>query len=178
MIATCGLISNLVLNAGNKFKDLEHMQFIKDKYFKDKDVGIEYNEKDALVAIQGPNAHKILQNYVDVDLSKYGFKSFVNAKINRLNCDAIFYRTGYTGEDGFEVSLPENKTEQFVEMLFSETSIAPAGLGARDVLRLEAGELIRSLSTRSRNIRKHITYRGSFTVDYKETKQIYKFLRA
>lgn len=151
------LISNLVLNAGNKYKDLEHMQFIKDKFFKDKDVGIEYNETEALVAIQGPNAHKILQKYVNDDLNVYEFKSFIKTKIQRLDCSATFYRTGYTGEDGFEVSLPVTKTENFAEMLFDENDIAPAGLGARDVLRLEAGIIIRSLFTWTRNHRINIT---------------------
>lgn len=141
------LSSNLVLNAGNKFKDLDHMEFIKNNFFKDKDVAIEYNETEDLIAIQGPNAHKILQKYVNVDLSRYGFKSFVKARIERLDCEAVFYRTGYTGEDGFELSIPQNKTEQLADMLFTETDIAPAGLGARDVLRLEAGMLMRTLFT-------------------------------
>ena len=51
----------------------------------------------------------------------------------------MFYRTGYTGEDGFEVSVPNSIVEQFCEEIFKNQHLKPAGLGARDTLRIEAG---------------------------------------
>ena len=137
--ALCNFKSNIVLNAGNKFIDLEHMEVLKQEFFKDKDVGIEYREKECLIAIQGPNSAKLLQPYLSEDLNKLQFKDFCMMKVKPLGCDIDIYRTGYTGEDGFEISIHSDHLESFTRMLFEETDLAPAGLGARDLLRLEAG---------------------------------------
>lgn len=53
--------------------------------------------------------------------------------------EITFYRTGYTGEDGFEISVPNSIVEAFCDKLFEDANLKPAGLGARDCLRLEAG---------------------------------------
>lgn len=61
------------------------------------------------------------------------------AKINKLNTEILLCRCGYTGEDGFEISLPFDKIEPLFDMLLNEEEVKTAGLGARDSLRCEAG---------------------------------------
>ncbi len=56
-----------------------------------------------------------------------------------FNSEFAFYRTGYTGEDGFEISVPNSEAVKFLDLLFANEWIKPAGLGSRDTLRLEAG---------------------------------------
>lgn len=60
-------------------------------------------------------------------------------KENLYGGQFVFYRTGYTGEDGFEISVPNSCVEEFCDDLFKNQDLKPAGLGARDTLRLEAG---------------------------------------
>ena len=105
------------------------------------------------LAIQGPNAEKTLQKIVEEDLSKIGFfeASYVslkglNIKNNELSGNKAFIsRTGYTGEDGFEIIVPnENAKELWFRTLDAgkEFGIKPCGLGARDTLRMEKGFLL------------------------------------
>jgi len=103
------------------------------------DVALEFLEDRSLVAMQGPKAAEVLQKGVDVDLS--GLK-FMNGQIMNVfgieNCRVT--RCGYTGEDGFEISVDSSKVESLVESyLGSDPDSKLAGLGARDTLRLEAG---------------------------------------
>ena len=94
----------------------------------------------ALVAIQGPGAAAILQPILDVDLSAlryYGISEGVVAGI-----PALVARTGYTGEDGFELFIDWGQAERLWHVLADagrDAGLIPAGLGARDTLRLEAG---------------------------------------
>jgi aminomethyltransferase len=90
----------------------------------------------ALVALQGPKAAAVLTALgSDVDAMK--FMDIGALKIAGFDCVAA--RSGYTGEDGFEISVPADKVEGFVRKLLENADVMLAGLGARDSLRLEAG---------------------------------------
>lgn len=102
------------------------------------------NESDAYsqIAIQGPNSEKLLSQFTDTDLTPIKYYCFTFGKVNGL--DAIISRTGYTGEDGFEVYFKgDEDIASNLFLAFAEKGkalgIIPAGLGARDTLRLEAG---------------------------------------
>ena len=90
---------------------------------------------NSLLAIQGPNSEKII-NFIDE--SKNLFFMQTNTS-NFLNKEIIISRTGYTGEDGFEISVPNDVSNQFIEILLENSLIKLCGLGARDSLRIEAG---------------------------------------
>ncbi len=139
-------MSNLVINGANKEKDLIHMENVRQESFSKADIKIEHRTEDALVAIQGPKSAQIIQSYLKTDLTQIYFNQFVKEVIPQFNAEFIFYRTGYTGEDGFEISMPNSVVNDFVESLFQHNDLYPAGLGARDALRLEAGKLNRPVS--------------------------------
>ena len=129
----------LVVNAANLEKDFAYMKENTRRF----NVEIA-NESDEYtqVAIQGPRAEKLLSQFTDADLSTIAYYQFTYGKINGV--DNIISRTGYTGEDGFEIYF--KSTETFASALFLELvekgrqyGILPTGLGARDTLRLEAG---------------------------------------
>jgi len=121
---------NIVLNAACKYSDFELLKkLLKNKY--------EMNLSDelSLIAIQGPKAVEILDKLINgiSDLK------FMNGNwFNYLNESIYITRSGYTGEDGFEISIKDKNAEAFVEKLINEGA-SLIGLGARDTLRLEAG---------------------------------------
>lgn len=88
-----------------------------------------------LIALQGPKAEKILQKLTDKDLSNLKFMDGIDAKINDINCRIT--RCGYTGEDGFEISCENSNAVE--SLLNSDDNLKWAGLGERDILRLEGG---------------------------------------
>lgn len=93
----------------------------------------------AQLAVQGPKAQEILQKLVDVDLATIAYYRFKWANVSGAR--AIVSRTGYTGEDGFEVYLPSENAPKVWDAILEAGKpfgILPAGLGARDTLRLEA----------------------------------------
>ncbi len=97
------------------------------------------SDETALLALQGPKAPEILQKLTPVDLSTIKYYWFQRGKV--LDSDAVISRTGYTGEDGFEIYLSPAKAEALWNRLLEEGrsfGILPVGLGARDTLRLEA----------------------------------------
>lgn len=109
------------------------------KNFKDVHIA---NQSDttALLALQGPVAHAILQPLTDVDLASIRYYHFAPGMVDSINC--IISRTGYTGEDGFELYCsPADVVTLWTDLLTSGKThgLLPAGLGARDTLRLEAG---------------------------------------
>lgn len=130
---------HMVVNAGNKYGDLEHMFQVQKEYFPNADISIQHLTDKALIALQGPKAHIVLQKLVDQDLSKYLFMNHFYAKCPQLNTQLQVCRSGYTGEDGFEISIQDNLAADFCDLLFQNDFVKPAGLGARDTLRLEAG---------------------------------------
>ena len=97
------------------------------------------SDETALLALQGPKAPEILRKLTPVDLSQIRYYWFQPGKV--LDADALISRTGYTGEDGFEIYLSPDKAEALWNRLLEEGrpfGILPVGLGARDTLRLEA----------------------------------------
>lgn len=97
----------------------------------------------AQIAIQGPEAKEILQKLTSTNLSE--IKRFAFAEINFDSTIILVSRTGYTGEDGFEIYPSASIAETVWDMLLStggESGLKPAGLGARDTLRLEMGYLL------------------------------------
>src|SRR6201999_3416530 len=90
----------------------------------------------ALLALQGPMAATVLERH-SPGISNLTFMKVVRATI--AGAPAIVSRTGYTGEDGFEISLEGAAAERVARALLGEAEVLPIGLGARDSLRLEAG---------------------------------------
>lgn len=126
----------LVVNASNTDKDYNWLES-----HLEGDVTLEnLSEKTAQVAIQGPLAEKVLQKLSDNDLSQIGFFKFQhNAIINGKK--ALVSRTGYTGEDGFEVYCDVNDVVDLWKAILAageDEGVIPCGLGARDTLRFEA----------------------------------------
>jgi aminomethyltransferase len=100
------------------------------------------NQSDttALLALQGPEAQTILQPLTKVDLSTVRYYHCAQGMVNDINC--IISRTGYTGEDGFELYCASSDVSKLWDELLTagkDRGLLPAGLGARDTLRLEAG---------------------------------------
>lgn len=90
----------------------------------------------ALLALQGPAAEAVLSRHAP-DVAKLSFMKVARTDIGRV--PAIVSRSGYTGEDGFEISVDANDAERIARLLLNEPEVLPIGLGARDSLRLEAG---------------------------------------
>jgi aminomethyltransferase len=99
-------------------------------------VKVEPRETRALLALQGPLAATVLARHVP-DIAGMGFMTARPATFDGIELG--LFRSGYTGEDGFELSLAANKAEQVARALLAEPEVMPIGLGARDSLRLEAG---------------------------------------
>lgn len=133
----------MVTNAGCREKDV---QFLKDelKAFDD----VQHNTfEGTLLAIQGPKAQELLQKFTNEDLSKIYFGQTKFIKLAPISATVHLARSGYTGEDGFELSIPSATPDEAAEALgFFNTLVneypdvaKPIGLAARDSLRLEAG---------------------------------------
>jgi len=127
----------LVINAGNIDKDFQWMLANKGQY------NVEITNISGAVAelaIQGPKAQKILQKITNFDLNEIGFFYFKSdVFVDDVKC--IISRTGYTGEDGFEIYCSTENVEKLWHKLLNigiEDGIKPAGLGSRDTLRFEA----------------------------------------
>lgn len=90
----------------------------------------------ALIALQGPKASDVMGN-VGSGPKKLGFMEFVD--VTGPFGPVVVSRSGYTGEDGFEVLIPADRAEAFVRTMLANANVKPIGLGARDSLRLEAG---------------------------------------
>jgi aminomethyltransferase len=123
----------VVINAANREKDLDHFR----ENTGDLDVEISDEAEDwALLALQGPEAAELLQNFTQTDLSNLKYFRFAGGEV--AGAKTIISRTGYTGEDGFELYLSSDDAPRVWRELI-EAGATPAGLGARDTLRLEAG---------------------------------------
>lgn len=136
----------LVVNAANTDKDFAHLQEMLTKYDQQNDVSI-YNETDSygLIAIQGtgsltPTLNALSPIYPALNISEKikNLKRFRQVSFPLNDKRLVVSRTGYTGEDGYEVYLPVADTVKLWQNLLQER-IKPCGLGARDALRLEAG---------------------------------------
>jgi aminomethyltransferase len=120
----------LVVNAGTKRDDFAHLSAGLP------DLDIEILETHALLALQGPSAASVLSRLLP-GIEKIPFMSARD--VTRDGVALHVSRSGYTGEDGFEISLPAAAATAFAQELLNETEVLPIGLGARDSLRLEAG---------------------------------------
>lgn len=123
----------LVINASNIEKDFAWISEQAENF----NVTVEnLSSEFAEIAIQGPNAQKILQKLANKDLSVISFFYFTE-DIQIIDEMCLISRTGYTGEDGFEIYMPNNSIEKLWNALL-ELGVKPIGLGARDTLRFEA----------------------------------------
>jgi aminomethyltransferase len=123
----------VVVNASNREKDLAHFR----ENTEELDVEVDDESDDwALLALQGPEAEQFLQDATDAELSDLKPFRFVEGEV--AGARALISRTGYTGEDGFELYVGPDDAPHIWRSLI-EAGATPAGLGARDTLRLEAG---------------------------------------
>eukprot|EP00808_Paulinella_micropora_P022938 g26448.t1 len=126
----------LVVNGACKHKDLAHMkEQLKSR--KTMDVAIEYVEDRSLLALQGPRAAQILEKLTGKSVADLEFMYSADMKVAGVN--AWVTRCGYTGEDGFEISVPDKDAVAVMHKILACEGVRPAGLGVRDSLRLEAG---------------------------------------
>lgn len=120
----------MVVNASMRAQDLAHLR--------DNLTGVDVTERNdlALIAVQGPQAARIIATHAP----KAAEMSFMETILTPfLGINARISRMGYTGEDGYEISLPEPEASRIAQTLLEDNALSLAGLGARDSLRLEAG---------------------------------------
>jgi aminomethyltransferase len=127
----------LVVNAGNIEKDYawiaRHVGSVGDA------VAVDASSRYALIALQGPSAAEVLQPLVGIELPGLKYYRFAHGEV--ANVRATVSRTGYTGEDGFEIFVPPQSADRVWQAILESgrgAGIVPCGLGARDTLRLEA----------------------------------------
>jgi aminomethyltransferase len=126
----------LVINAGHEEKDLPHMRSVLESSGLDADFAPQ--EGKGILALQGPKAVDVMARLTDgVNFQEFKFMTGRNMAVNGVDC--FVTRSGYTGEDGFELSCAGGDAEALAEALLSQGEVEPVGLGARDSLRLEAG---------------------------------------
>ena len=128
MVANTGDRLFLVVNAACAASDIAHLQANLD--------GVVVHTDRALLALQGPRAEAVLARHAPACVAM-NFMSVATLEIAGAACWVS--RSGYTGEDGYEISVPAEAAIHVAEMLLAEPETAPAGLAARDTLRLEAG---------------------------------------
>lgn len=121
----------VVVNAGCKEADIAHMK----KHLSDR-VEVKYRDDRALLALQGPLSEAVLSS-LGGDVAAMKFMDIRDVNLDGVAC--IVSRSGYSGEDGFEISVPSDKAEAVAKALLAHPDCEPIGLGARDSLRLEAG---------------------------------------
>lgn len=133
MITNAGDHLFVVINAGCKTQDIAHLRAHIGERCR-----IEVLAEHALLALQGPAAATVLARHAPAaDLGHWAFMTARTLLLAGVEC--FVTRSGYTGEDGFEISIPNSHAEQLARTLLAEPEVAPIGLGARDSLRLEAG---------------------------------------
>ena len=127
----------LVVNAANTAKDFawisEQIKTVGDV------AAIDSSSRYALIAVQGPAAREVLQPLATIDLADIGYYHFGYGEV--ASARATISRTGYTGEDGYEIFVPPNVADRLWQAILQSgqsADVIPCGLGARDTLRLEA----------------------------------------
>ena len=124
----------LVVNGATKWDDIGHLrESLADA------ITLNHLQDRALLALQGPKAASALERHVQGEhpLSALTFMRFGHFTL--AGHEAAISRSGYTGEDGFEISIPAEAAAEIADLLCAEPDVKPIGLGARDSLRLEAG---------------------------------------
>ena len=124
----------VVVNGATKWDDIAHLR----EHLADK-ITLNHLDDRALLALQGPQAFAALERHVsgEYPLSALTFMRFGRFELG--GAEVTISRSGYTGEDGFEISLPAEAATRIADLLCGEPEVKPIGLGARDSLRLEAG---------------------------------------
>ncbi|MXO91842.1 glycine cleavage system aminomethyltransferase GcvT [Pontixanthobacter aquaemixtae] len=131
IVTNAGPRYTMVVNGACKWDDIAHIR----EHLPD-DITLTHYDDYALLALQGPKAGAVLEELVPGT----GKLVFMTAGLFEWNGAHIWVsRSGYTGEDGFEISVPADKVEEFADALVANEHVQPVGLGARDSLRLEAG---------------------------------------
>lgn len=121
----------VVLNAACKDSDIIHLRTLLEP-----EISIEVIENRALIALQGPASETVLSEF-NSQISAMKFMDVETLSIDGAEC--WISRSGYTGEDGFEISIPSSAAEAITRSILSKQEVEFVGLGARDSLRLEAG---------------------------------------
>jgi aminomethyltransferase len=131
MVSNFGDHLFVVVNAACKAQDIAHLQ-----RHLPSDIEIQILENRALLAIQGPKTGEVLKRLIPESADMIFMDSRV---VNFDGVECIIGRAGYTGEDGFEISIPQADAERIARLLLAEAEVEWIGLGARDSLRLESG---------------------------------------
>ena len=126
----------LVVNASRKDVDFAHLEANLPS-----DIVLTRLDDKALLALQGPQAVTVMARLASprlaTEIAALPFMGVASVSLNGIDC--LISRSGYTGEDGFEISVPADRAEALADALIGHPEVVPAGLGARDSLRLEAG---------------------------------------
>ncbi len=134
MIFNTGDYLHLVVNAACKAQDIAHLKSkIGDR------CEIRVRDDLALIALQGPGAESALMGVARLASRVTDLTFMQGAFIELAQVDCLVTRSGYTGEDGFEISVPAADCEAVAKAILAQPDVQPIGLGARDSLRLEAG---------------------------------------
>ncbi|BDI61916.1 glycine cleavage system aminomethyltransferase GcvT [Qipengyuania nanhaisediminis] len=131
MVTNAGQAYGLVVNGACKWDDIAHLR----EHLPD-EITLTHHAENALVALQGPKAGEVLADLVPESAELTFMTAFYH------DWDGVplwIARAGYTGEDGFEIAVPGEHAEKLAAALVADARVRPAGLGARDSLRLEAG---------------------------------------
>lgn len=131
MVTNAGHRLSLVVNASRKEVDLDHLVARLGQ-----SIDVALLDGRALLALQGPYAATVLSRMAP-RAAHLAFMTAMPARIGKM--DVIISRSGYTGEDGFEISVPAESAVELWQRFLAEPEVKPIGLGARDSLRLEAG---------------------------------------
>jgi aminomethyltransferase len=123
----------MVVNGAVKYEDIGHLrETLPDE------ITINHLDDRALLALQGPKAFDVLKRHVTGQWPLEALVFMKGGQFELAGVDAYISRSGYTGEDGFEISIPADAAEKIADLLCAEPEVKPIGLGARDSLRLEA----------------------------------------
>ena len=124
----------LVVNGATKWDDIGHLrEALPDA------LNINHLEDSALLALQGPEAFAALDRVVSGEYPLSALTFMKGGQFKLAGADAWISRSGYTGEDGFEIAIPAEAAAEVADLLCAQPEVKPIGLGARDSLRLEAG---------------------------------------
>ena len=132
MVTNAGDYLFLVVNAACKEQDINHLK----EHIGD-ECEIEVLTDYALLALQGPQAGAVMSRLTEGESDKLVFMTAARLEIDGMEC--FVTRSGYSGEDGFEISVHNDHARQLARTLLAQTEVKPVGLGARDSLRLECG---------------------------------------
>ncbi len=124
----------LVVNGATKWDDIGHLR----EALPD-DITLNHLEDTALLALQGPKAFAALERVVTGEWPLSALTFMKGGRFMLAGVEAWISRSGYTGEDGFEIAVPADAAPAVAELLCQQAEVRPIGLGARDSLRLEAG---------------------------------------